>query len=169
MTFRQNLWKRAVSLGASALMVFVGAALAFMPLGIEEDTLLLRVCGYVLIAVSLLGFYASVSKSRTVFVVSHEGLYPSYVAPEYRTMIPWSNIERFGEAVAQMRGNKMRYLAVYLRTPQDFQNPMAQATDRALSQLLSDGGTAQLYIPSIMLPESVEKVVARLESLRPKS
>ncbi len=168
MTFRQNLWKRVVSLGASALMVIVGGALAVMPLD-TDDTLLLRICGYVLIAISLFGFYASLTKSRTVFVVSHEGIYPSYVAAEYRAMIPWSNIERFGEAVAQMRGNKMRYLAFYLRTPQDFQSPMAQAADSALSKLVSDGGTAQLYIPSIMLPESVEKVVARLESLRPKS
>lgn len=165
-TFRQALHKRVITAIAGVAFAALGAFLAFGPMEGTDNPLLLRIIGYACIAFAGYGVYATFTKPRTVLVASREGLLPAYLAPHLRTLIPWSNIVRFDEVILDSSKNKTRFLAVYLKEPQQLEAPMDEAFRPMFARMMSDGGTANLYIPEILLPESVAKTLPQLERAR---
>lgn len=165
-TFRQNLWKRVVQILCCLLCLAIGLALALLLPPDAESRDMMRILGLVMVLAAVYLVYAVGTKSRTVLVASAEGIMPMYLAPEKRTLIRWSNIERMEKVVQTVKGNKTSHLALYLKEPLEAQDPNIEMMRRVVGRSMSDGAMADVYIQDIMLPEKVEKVIERLERVR---
>lgn len=166
-TFRQNLWKRVFQAVSCALLIALGVVVLVIATG--EQNILMQGLGVLMIIFFLYAGYKALTSSRIALIASAEGIMPMYLAPENRTLIPWSNIERMEKAVQSVKSSKTSYLAFYLREPLPQEGEKMAMMRRVLGGSMSDGAIADAYVPEILLPEKVEKVIERLEALRPKT
>lgn len=165
--------KRTVFTGIySAICISLGAFCFFM----GPDTIV-RVSGLFFLLLGIYGMYLTCYKSRTILIANRDGIIPVYLVGKRMTRIPWSNIRQFGKATKQiprpgMNSNLLRdYVAVYFNEPQEltqgFWAALLHTDPQHLRHLISDGGTADLYIPDIF-SEPLDDVVQKLEAFRLK-
>jgi hypothetical protein len=166
--FRQNLWRRFVQIGAGIAVIGLCLTLFIMAPGMENP-LLWQACSLLAGIFFVYALYKAATNPRVTLIAGRDGLQPKFGPVEKQILIPWSNINRLDEAVQKFKGNTTSYLAIYLNDAAGYEGSMLDQISAPIAQrTLSDGGTAQIYIPGMMLPASVKTVIARLEALRNK-
>lgn len=162
-------------IGAIAGTVFVGIGIFCV---IDGHDTIVRIAGLFFSLFGVYVLFTLIYKSRALLVVDSNGIIPVYFVGKRMTYIPWSNIRQFGKATKQiprpgMNSNLVRhFVAVYFNEPQEltrgFWTALLHTDPQHLRHLISDGGTADLYIPAIF-SEPLDDVVQTLEKFRLKS
>lgn len=171
LVFQPSIKTKLVTLFLALFLIIIGAGVCAVVPGI-----LYKILGTVLLLGGLYVGFALVSKKATL-LVDREGIVPVYFVGKRMTRIPWSNIKRFDRATKDVpnvySGGKVQthFLAVYLYAPQDLGRSAAFVKADALQwrDLVSDGGTADFYIPAGAFTQTLDEVVRILEASRAKA
>lgn len=168
--FRQPLWKRFLLLLASVAFVACGLLL------IDDGSLFWGIVSIILFGG---GGIVVLFSPRNVLIVTREGVELVYALRQKdRKFFPWNQIEKIDIVTqttpipGQHRSQRSRLLALYLHDPSLYAprssgGKMVQTLSRAIGSVTaSDGGTAQVYIPSALFSGSLESVRETLESYR---
>lgn len=163
----------------------IAASLLFIGLGISVvifvPNTVIRVVGLGLILLGLLIVYKFFTKNNIVLIANNAGIIPVYLVGKQMTLVPWSNIKRFDTAtkeVPNLLGGKwifgnvtLKFLTVYFNQPQELakgvQAAFLESDAKNFQSRISDGGTADLYVPTFNQP--IGEVIDKLEDMRRKS
>lgn len=171
LVYKQPLWKKAV---------FFLLIVLFIILGILLFTNKEYLAGIISLIFGVAGIF-KLFKSRVMLIADSEGVIPVFVLRRGSSKkIPWKMIDQISIVTQTIRGFKHKHLAIYLNDPNFLTHELTNT--QILSKIdlrifkktgvsgLDDGGTAQVYIPMIMLPSlPVEKIVNQLNTMRTAS
>ncbi len=167
--FRQSRGKRIVAALFALAMIAMGAAVV-----VSIPDLFTRVVGLGVLLFGLYVLYALFTKSTIVLIANEEGIIPVYLVGKGMTLVPWSNVKQFGKATKNIpnmaNGGKVstHFVAVYFNQPQELggaAGAFLQADTQQFRDLISDKGTAGLYVPN-SFSEPLDTVVQKLEEFR---
>jgi len=171
LVFRQSTAKRVLAIIFSVASIVLGASCVVLIYDI-----LIRIVGLGLLLFGFYTLYSVFTKSNVVLIANSQGIIPVYLVGKRMTLVPWSNIKQFGKATKHIpnvwSGGKVspQFVAVYFNQPQELGGIGAafiQADTQQFRDLISDKGTADLYIPN-SFSEPLDTVVQRLEEFRAK-
>jgi hypothetical protein len=165
MVWKTPWWKRALIIIGSALFVVGSLYTFFQPeaQAAGPKNLIL------LLAAAFFGFvlWKSLTVPSITLVADEEGLDPMFLSKKHRRKLLWGEIAKVETVTQKYKGSRTKMLAITLHTPEDFGMLHGGAVVQMMAgKSMSDGGTAHLYIPSMRLSESVEKVAEKLLRLR---
>lgn len=160
-------WKRVLMMLVSAAFV-AGSLLAFFTPQAQAaggKQFILLACA--LFFVWTLG--GSLRMPRETLIADAQGITPVFVPKKYRRKIGWNEIQKIEIVTQKVRGSMSTatMLAVYLGTTETFGVLAGGAAVQTVAgSSMSDGGTANIYIPSIRLSEPLTIVLEKLNVLK---
>lgn len=165
---KQPLWKR---LGLSLILAgFVTAGISMLRNG---DYL------FGILTIAFFGGCGSIVliKSRTILMADSEGVSLVYQSKRGQVKkIPWAMIRQFGVATQNLGPlNKQRHLGIYLYDPEYLTKEQGvtaavftEVAKQMTSATVDDHATAQVYLPTSLLPASAATIAEELTALQNK-
>lgn len=119
---------------------------------------------------TVLFLYKLITRKPTLIITS-KGLFPSYLIKSAQQLILWEDILKVDKVSVARYRNIQYYLAIYLKNPEKYSfdryisKQISDGIRKSLGGLASDGIKGDLYIPSILLPMRIEKVLEILKKI----
>lgn len=169
---KPSIWKLLGLFLAAFVFVILGVVVIISDANLNTKLLGGYLCVIFFGGGALLILYKLILRKPTLIVSSY-GIYPNYLSKSMRKWIPWKDIKKIGKSMQVIPADeyvtKQKYLVIYLKNPEKydferhFSNELAEDISSSLLSSIPDVLKRNLYIPSILLPYSIDKVLERIK------